>query len=152
MKKAIREKVYKKFNGRCAYCGQELPKKWHVDHFEPILRTWSEPNLKAYNERAKKPILRGQDNFDNYMPSCPQCNLLKSSMSIESFRRTISNFINSLNLYSRQYQFAKKYGLLKETPMEVKFYYEQFSDHKISSAAALSTDEETDNLEPNGKK
>lgn len=131
MKKELRDRIYHKFGGRCAYCGEMLPARWHVDHFQPILRTWDETNLEMYNKRAKKPLIRGEESFENYMPACPSCNLLKSSLTIESFRNTISYFLTSLNKYSRQYQFAKKYGQLKETPTEIKFYYEEFSDKNV---------------------
>jgi len=33
-----RQKVYDKFNGRCAYCGCELKAGFHIDHIEPIRR------------------------------------------------------------------------------------------------------------------
>lgn len=39
MKKADREKIFYKYGGRCAYCGCELTKGWHVDHIEPNLKT-----------------------------------------------------------------------------------------------------------------
>ena len=33
LKKSERELVRMKYGGRCAYCGCELPKVWHADHF-----------------------------------------------------------------------------------------------------------------------
>ena len=37
--KAQREQVRLKFGGKCAYCGCDLPERWHADHIEPIGRT-----------------------------------------------------------------------------------------------------------------
>lgn len=39
LNKKQRELVYNKYNGKCAYCGCNLPTRWHVDHIEPLCRT-----------------------------------------------------------------------------------------------------------------
>lgn len=36
--KKERQALFEKFGGKCAYCGCELTKGWHVDHMEPIVR------------------------------------------------------------------------------------------------------------------
>lgn len=33
-----RQIIFDKYNGKCAYCGCELQKLWHIDHIEPIVR------------------------------------------------------------------------------------------------------------------
>lgn len=114
MKKAEREIVRMKFGGKCAYCGCELTKSFHVDHIEPIVRNW-------WNGTCNKPQ---NENEANYNPSCASCNTMKSSHSLDEFRRIIGQFTNSLNLYSTQYKFAKRYGLVQETEKEVVFYFE----------------------------
>ena len=111
-----REYIYNKYNGRCAYCGEKLQKGWHVDHLEPIKRQVG--GGKKYNEYPER------DNTKNKLPSCPACNINKHSMSLETFRYIIGNYINSLNNFSPQYRMAKKYGLIEETGKEVKFYFE----------------------------
>ena len=116
MNKKTRETIRNKYSNKCAYCGGELQKGWHVDHIEPIVRNWT-------NGTCQKPE---NDNFDNYNPSCPSCNTQKNSYTIEQFRHNIKQFVNSLNQYSTQYKFAKKYGLVTETEIEVKFYFETF--------------------------
>lgn len=45
-------------------------------------------------------------------------------MSLDSFRKIIGGFITSLNRDSTQYKFAKRYGLLEEKEIEVRFYFE----------------------------
>ncbi len=114
MTKKERQIVFDKYNGKCAYCGCELQKGWHVDHIEPIVRNW-------WNGTCEKPE---NETLENYNPSCASCNIQKNSHSLEQFRENIKQFVNSLNLYSTQYKFAKKYGLVKETEIEVKFYFE----------------------------
>ena len=38
MKKDIRQTIFDKYDGRCAYCGYPLEKVWHVDHLLPLER------------------------------------------------------------------------------------------------------------------
>lgn len=113
--KIERLKVFDKYRGKCAYCGCELQKGWHVDHIEPIVRNWNEGT-------CEKPENHKLQNFN---PSCASCNIQKSSLTMEQFRAQIKQFINSLNQYSTQYKFAKRYGLICETEIEVKFYFEK---------------------------
>lgn len=110
-----RDKLRNKYHGRCAYCGEQLPDKWHADHIEPIVRT----GIGAGCENPEN------NRLDNFNPSCPSCNIIKSSNSIEAFRKTIYGFVKSLNRDSTQYKFAKRYGLIEETNQEVNFYFEE---------------------------
>ena len=114
MTKKERELIFNKCNGKCAYCGCELKKGWHVDHIEPIVRNWC-------NGTCEKPE---NEVFENYNPSCPSCNIQKNSHTLEQFRKNIKQFVSSLNQYSTQYKFAKKYGLVSENEIDVKFYFE----------------------------
>lgn len=111
--KKSRQLVFDKSGGVCWYCGCELKKGWHADHFYPIRRN---SDGTCMNPES--------DNLDNMVPSCPQCNRLKSSMSVEDFRGTIEMFVSSLNNYSTQYKFAKRYGLVTETGNPVVFWFE----------------------------
>lgn len=114
MTKTQRQSVFDKYNGRCAYCGCNLEKGWHVDHIEPVVRG------------VKKDLLYPQnDRIDNYNPACARCNIQKNSFTVEQFRNNIKQFVNSLNQYNTQYKFAKRYGLVLETNIEVKFYFEK---------------------------
>lgn len=120
MKAKDREMVFNKYDGKCAYCGVVLSKGWHVDHIEPIVRNWKDGTCeKPQNER-----------IDNYNPSCASCNIQKNSHTLEQFRENIKNFVLSLNKYNTQYKFAKRYGLVEETNIDVKFYFETITLNK----------------------
>jgi 5-methylcytosine-specific restriction endonuclease McrA len=123
----IRQIVFNKFNGKCAYCGDPLESCWHVDELEPVRRNhiynkdkhrWeiNKENPMMYPERL---------NINNQYPACPSCNINKHSMSLEGFRTSIYDFIKSLNNNSVQYKIAKKYGLITETKNPVVFYFEK---------------------------
>ena len=127
MNKKTRDLVKSKYNNKCAYCGCELKKGWHVDHIEPIVRDF------IYNKKKQRFETNGicrnpeNENLQNYNPSCPSCNIQKNSYTLEQFRENIKQFVNSLNQYSTQYKFAKKYGLVSENDIEVKFHFETVS-------------------------
>lgn len=126
MNKSDRQKVFEKYDGRCAYCGCKLNRGWHLDHIEPIVRN------SVYDKDKCKFVSGGtmnhpeRDILSNYNPSCQSCNIQKNSFTVEQFRANIQGFINSLNNYNTQYKFAKKYGLVKETNSSVVFYFENF--------------------------
>lgn len=124
MKKQDREEILNKYGGKCAYCGCELVKGWHLDHIEPIVRDskWN-PDKKKYEQTGtcRKPE---NETLENYNPACASCNIQKNSYTIEQFRSNINKFVQSLNQYSTQYKFAKKFGLVEETNKEIVFYFE----------------------------
>jgi 5-methylcytosine-specific restriction endonuclease McrA len=154
MKKSEREIVFNKYGGKCAYCGCDLEKGWHVDHVEPcrrIVRWQRDGYVYPNGELVPKEDLRNKtegdmidanitwkqgryvtvgyanpetNHIDNYMPSCPSCNINKHGDSIEGFRSSIEGYLRSLNLRMVQYKMAKKYGLIEETGKPVIFYFE----------------------------
>ena len=120
----LRERIFKKYGGRCAYCGELLQKGWHVDELKPIIRDlkWGKNGQLTTGSTCKHPE---NLNEDNQMPSCPSCNINKHSMSLEDFRNAIKQYVESLKKYSVQYKMASKYGLVKETGKEIVFYFER---------------------------
>lgn len=137
MNKKEREIVFKKFGGKCAYCGCELQKGWHSDHMEPIERKkkyvkgtfvdiktrekWVEG--KWVNDGMKYPE---RDCLENKIPACASCNINKHGMSVDDFRKQIIGFMKHLNEVSTQYKIAKRFGLIEETGFGIEFYFETF--------------------------
>jgi hypothetical protein len=127
--KKDRQIIFEKYDGRCAYCGCELQKGWHIDEVEPCRREY------AWDRDKMKTVFTGYTHperlhIDNQNPACASCNINKHSMSLEEFRDSIAKFIRSLNEYSTQYKIAKRYGLIHEVDKPVLFYFEQVSSHK----------------------
>lgn len=130
MKKSDRAKIFNKFNGKCAYCGCELTKGWHVDHLKPVRR---------FDGQMGNPE---NDCLENCMPACASCNINKHSNSIEGFRNLIEGFITSLNRYSVQYKVAKRFGLIEEVDKPIVFYFEQMSPEAQEAESKTVTAEE----------
>ena len=111
----VREAVYYKYDGHCAYCGKELgPKEFQVDHLIPIQR-----------ERFGKYTEEQLERFENYMPACRVCNLYKRAHSLETFRRYIEEIPVKLNRDSCIYRIGRKYNLIVEWPQKIEFYFER---------------------------
>lgn len=108
--KEIRQLVYNKCNGHCAYCGCELEyKDMQVDHIVAVGNG-------------------GSNDIDNLLPSCRQCNYDKHKKTIEGFRKRISKELYKSLERVFVYRLAKKYNLVKEEPRVVKFYFEELQD------------------------
>ena len=125
--KKDREIIFNKYGGKCAYCGDDLKKGWHVDELLPVRRNY------FYDSVKKKTVLDKENpyyhpermNIDNQMPSCPSCNINKHSGTIEEFRNLIQGFKKHLNEINTQYKISKRYGLVVEVEKPVVFYFEE---------------------------
>ena len=126
MNKNQRQTVFDKYGGKCAYCGCELQKGWHVDHIEPAFHNWSDEDVKRHLKQE-----RGLNIIENYNPACPRCNRWKGTWSIEQFRNEISLQLERLERDSAQFRMARDYGLIKTSDIKVRFYYEVCSNHII---------------------
>lgn len=132
LKKSEREALKLKYDGRCAYCGTELGKTWHADHFDPCRR-----DIESYKTAEGHYRLRSVGNgkpetnvIENFMPACPPCNISKSAYTLESWRRYLQKQIAYLNEYSKKYRMALAYGLIAETGAEVVFHFEKVEKEK----------------------
>lgn len=136
--KAQRQVVYRRFAGRCAYCGCDLPERWHADHFEAVER-------KLVYVRDKGLVPNGElhrpenDRLDNMMPACPPCNISKGPLKLEAWREWLTNHLRSLNRHNTPYRLVKAYGLVQETGKPVQFYFEKLEKGAVKKPARAKT-------------
>jgi 5-methylcytosine-specific restriction endonuclease McrA len=120
MKKSLREAVYSKCGGHCAYCGCEISyKQMHVDHVAAAFHDWSDAKCK------RRKVVRGTDDIENLLPACARCNRWKATYSLEHFRKEVEAQVERLNRYSANYRLAKDYGLVTENAGPIIFYFER---------------------------
>ena len=111
--KRIRQQVYNKYNGHCAYCGCSLAyEDMQVDHIDSVYRA-------EYDGRE------ADNSIGNYMPSCRSCNFYKGAYSIEQFRSNIENLLIRKLHKDFNYKLLVKYGMIHEDLKPVLFYFEQ---------------------------
>lgn len=112
--KKVREAVYDKYQGHCAYCGKKLEyKDMQLDHMIPRQRE----HFKKYTEEEI-------ECFENYMPSCRRCNHYKRAHSLETFREMIETIPQKLVRDSYIYKVGLDYNLIEEYPHKIEFYFE----------------------------
>lgn len=105
-KKVIRQKVYEKYGGRCAYCGMPIDiKDMQIDHREP--KAWG-----------------GEDNIENYEPSCRLCNHYKRANNLESFRLWLLGGIVDRLRQNYIFRVAERFGIVKVNGWKYKFFFE----------------------------
>lgn len=125
--KQQRIEIHSKFNGHCAYCGNEiLLKDMQVDHIIPQMSF-----VQHVQNKFRIPVFLSHltindiNHSDNLHPSCRICNKWKSDHDLELFRSELSEQVKRLNDYSSNYRIAKKYGQIKETIQPIVFYFEK---------------------------
>jgi 5-methylcytosine-specific restriction endonuclease McrA len=105
MRKSIskeeRNLVFEKYEGKCAYCGIELKKGWHVDHIVPF-------------------VFGGKDEFSNYNPSCKECNTYKGATRLETYRSQLKRML----IERLEYLFKSKTKMKVAMNMGSIVYYE----------------------------
>lgn len=140
MSKSEREEVRMMFGGFCAYCGIELSGKWHADHVEPIRRCYrygemvttgfgfthyqSYGNGKKKIERLNNP---SGERKDNLWPCCLACNINKSSMPLEKWRKFLMDGPESLASYNGRFRHMLRFGVVKVNPVPLIFWFEKYT-------------------------
>lgn len=116
--KKIKETVYNKYNGHCAYCGCEIEMKdMQVDHIVPKRRGYFQYGLEA-----------GLDNIDNLNPSCRMCNYYKGMNILEVFRNKLKGTLMPNVQRPFIFRLAEKYGMVEVKEWDGKFYYEKIKN------------------------
>lgn len=116
--KKLRELVYNKYGGHCAYCGCELDiKDMQCDHIFSVARAkWKKDDIDL-------------NNIDNLMPACRQCNYYKDTCSIETFRKNLKTLMERVKK-PFIYRLADKYGMVQECEWDGKFYFEKTNEQR----------------------
>jgi hypothetical protein len=112
-----RRNIWKKTNGRCAYCGCKLIyREMTIDHIKPL-------------------ILGGGNEDENLLPACRSCNTRKGSLTLEKFRTSVEDFPAVLARHNHTYNSAVRFGLVIPNPGRIKFYFEQIGEKQRDERA-----------------
>lgn len=111
--KEVRMRIYREYDGHCAYCGCKLDyKDMQVDHINSVYRSIA---IKGCVDEC----------MGNYMPSCRQCNFYKSTFTLEAFRKNLTDVLMKNLQKNFNYRLALKYGLIRENIKPITFYFEK---------------------------
>jgi hypothetical protein len=122
--KKMREAVYDKYNGHCAYCGKQIEyKDMQIDHLIPVQRG----RFGRYTEEQL-------ECFENYMPTDRRCNHYKRAHSLEVFRKMIEEIPSKLYRDNYIYKVGLDYNLIEAKERKIKFYFEEIEymkEHEV---------------------
>lgn len=129
--KAMRQRVYAKYNGHCAYCGKEIKyEEMQVDHIIPVMKSYY--GIKEDAEKVRQMLVDGSfHDINNLMPSCRSCNYYKSMGDIESLRQRILTQLDHTCRSSFQTKLAMQYGMIEYKPWDGKFYFERLNEKQL---------------------
>lgn len=155
-----RQEILAKTEGKCFYCGCELPAKgWHADHFHPIIRKLEE----RYDDKGrvigyttgKACMYPELDTIDNLVPSCAPCNNFKHSSTIEGYRWLVAEQFENTLKNSTGLRQLNRLGLIDISEKPVTFWFERQGIHAPDIWAMLGVSDEArecewkvDNSEP----
>jgi hypothetical protein len=127
--KKQRAEIKQKFNNHCAYCGEILSDKFHVDHVKPLMR-YQKYNGEIEIDRPENHVM------ENFYPACACCNLFKATLNIEQFRIELSKQVERGLKHSKNFRMSEKYQQIKITKNPIVFYFEKSicemcSDHGL---------------------
>lgn len=129
MTKKLRQEVYDKYGGRCAYTGCFLEDDWQVDHMVSK-HLW----IYYKNEGSF-------DNIENLLPALRIVNHYKRAQDLEYFREYMTDFHKRLaklpkkttvertkNRIIYMNKVADVFGITVDKPFCGKFYFETLGD------------------------
>jgi hypothetical protein len=66
------------------------------------------------------------ERLDNYFPACVPCNIDKSCVDIETWRKCLQDKINVAMRASTPLRHAQRFGLVQFSDAPIVFYFEKF--------------------------
>lgn len=127
-KEKFREAVKALFDGKCAFCGHDLGKGWHIWDINPVATI-------VDNNGA---LTKVNTEIENMLPACKPCGSLRirstsHKMDIEEFRQEVKqsfDFLRYGGITSTSYGRSIRFGLIVETGADVVFHFEQIQKPK----------------------
>ena len=122
-----RERIYQKYNGKCAYSGTDLEPDWQIDHINPIIRGMF----------GSKPLFPNEAD-SNLVPCQKAINHYKGAWELETFRGLLLTLHKRIKhtprmphtIKKREYllKVASYFGITPDKPFGGTFYFETFNN------------------------
>lgn len=128
MNKKLRQQVFEKFGGKCAYSGTDLDVDWQVDHVKPVVRDCIDDSM----------YYKQNDCIENMFPTQKLINHYKHSYSVEDLRHYLSMVHEKLSKLPKNprtdkskrhivymNKLASYFGITPDKPFSGVFYFEE---------------------------
>ena len=137
LSKKQREEIRQMFDGKCAYCGVDLPEKgWHADHVKAVRYDLDyvrgsydkygayTPGRMVKNGKVLRPE---NDVIENIFPSCRACNIDKGSEELEDWRAYLQGrMIDVMRRDIPNFRHAERFGLISVSKKPIVFWFEKY--------------------------
>lgn len=150
-KKELRQFIFEKFDGLCAYTGTPLKEDWQIDHKVP----------RIFYEISGKD---GVDDVENLIPCQRIVNHYKKGLPLEEFRtwypgglherlkRLPKNPLSKKSISKKEYllEVASLFGTTEDIPFNGEFYFEKLNQNnmKTQDENFLNTQDKINNTSP----
>lgn len=125
----MRQQVYAKYGGHCAYCGKSISyEEMQCDHFVAKRRGTDQAYWDSYAAKGGKKIVVGTDELSNLMPACRQCNFRKGEETVETFRQDLRKQAAG-EMKRFQARQSADYGQIEYHDHPITFYFEKYAKH-----------------------
>lgn len=122
-----RDKIYNKYNGKCAYTGKLLPDDWQIDHIIPKSRI-----IQKYHN------IKNHNDINNLLPTLKIVNHYKRAFDLIEFRMYMMDFhvrlsklpknpkvTKSIKRKAYMFEIAEAFGITIDKPFDGIFYFER---------------------------
>ena len=145
-----REKIYAKYNGKCAYTGKPLGDDWQIDHMFSVsdiyyqahghlIRSGLDP--KMYEKELMAAVKEKANRDENLIPALRIVNQYKRSLDLEGFRERMKTFhirlwklpkntkvSATVKRIAYMNEVAEAFGITPDKPFDGKFYFEKLEE------------------------
>ena len=129
MDKKIKQQVFEKYDGRCAYCGCKLEGGWQIDHIIPQSHFQQKVKNGRVPEFLKHLTICDCNHIDNLFPACHSCNNYKGGYDLEEFRELILDLFKKpeyLFKSKTKMNIALRHGLMRLPEWDKVFHFEMY--------------------------
>jgi len=130
MNKKLRQQVYNKYGGKCAYSGTDLKDDWQVDHVKP----------RIMYEVGVYPYEGDPNHIDNLVPCQRIINHYKRALPLNDFRTWFLGGLHtrlkklprnpkvgkSIKRKAYLTEVAALFNITEDKPFKGTFYFEEF--------------------------
>lgn len=134
--KELRQKVYDKYGGRCAYSGTPLKDDWQVDHYYPV--RYCQSRLPSVKSKVIEKGITNPNDLKNLMPAQRIINHYKRALLPDEFKfwylgglherlaALPKNPKTKKSMRHKEYllEVAELFGITPDKPFSGVFYFE----------------------------
>lgn len=124
LSKKQREVVRGMYGRCCAYCGNALNERWHADHLVAVQRiSIRRKGTYVATGAMHRPE---HDHISNMVPACVPCNIDKSDLPLEVWRKRIEGLPGVLTRNSTAYKHASRFKMVEVIRPSIQFHFETY--------------------------